>query len=312
MALSVAEVVFDPCDMSRIYSSEMTYNVPRKVLEEWLQGVGFGRKEPYTAEEQERLKQDIRNLWDRIVDSKGKSYTGVACITAGAPGSGKTTVLEAEIEQNSLFHDFKIAYVCPYSVCLKGMDLTYGADVGSSTAVEVRKAAYDKWRPGSNAAAHLILAHLIRDKLSFYFGSTSTGALMANSFEFLKLQDYHIHLLHVSAPDDVRWASIAKWDQEFVQTTEEDVIEKGKLLPQRISDTYLKYASRIDFYWRPSRDEEALLAAKFEKLTGVVLVVNREYYSNIKGVHDAGCRALEREDLLWENTVGKIPHDFLM
>ena len=50
------------------------------------------------------------------------------------------------------------------------------------------------------------------------------------------------------APDDVRWACVKQRDKTFAQTTEQDVIEKGLLLPQRINDMFLAYADRIDFY----------------------------------------------------------------
>jgi hypothetical protein len=54
-------------------------------------------------------------------------------------------------------------------------------------------------------------------------------------------------LIHVSAPDDVRWGSIQERDKTFVQTTEQDIKEKWLLLPQRINDTFLKYADRLSF-----------------------------------------------------------------
>lgn len=47
-----------------------------------------------------------------------------------------------------------------------------------------------------------------------------------------------------------------------VQTTEQDVREKGLLLSQRINDTFLKYVDEIKFYYRDGVKQDAVLAAK--------------------------------------------------
>src|SRR5205085_8823258 len=91
----------------------------------------------------------------------------------------------------------------------------------------IRQELYNKWRPGSNAATHLILAHLIRQQYAFYFGTTASSPSTGKFLEFLKSKGYTIKLLHLTAPDDVRWASVQERDKIFVQTTEEDIRDKG-------------------------------------------------------------------------------------
>jgi predicted ABC-type ATPase len=124
-------------------------------------------------------------------------------ITAGAPGSGKTTVLEQDREGEN------IAYMDPDAICLKRQELTYLADIASHDgSPESRLEAYNKWRPASNAAAHIILGNLIREKCAFDVGTTSSSPMTYKFFEFLKSQGYEIKLLHIIAPDDVRIGSI--------------------------------------------------------------------------------------------------------
>lgn len=200
------------------------------------------------------------------------------------------------------------AYICPDDVCLKNQTRTYKKDLENG---ESWQDAYNKWRPGSNAATHLILANLIREKYAFYFGSTSTGPATGKFFEFIKKQDYQIRLIHVTAPDDVRWESIKERDQTFVQTTEQDVKEKGLLLPQRITDTYLAFADVIEFYYRDGVKKDAELAATWirnpknsEKL-GTLNINDLSKYEPIKAIHNAAVENLKRSDITWESTVEK-------
>lgn len=68
----------------------------------------------------------------------------------------------------------------------------------------------------------------------------------------------------MTASDAVRWGSIIARDKQFVQTTEADIRDKGKMFPQRIRDTYLKYADEIEFYYRDAVDQNAILAGKWK------------------------------------------------
>jgi hypothetical protein len=224
-------------------------------------------------------------------------------MTAGAPGAGKTTKMRADLRGENR------AYNCPDDVCLQGQTRTYWVDIESGDGSKAaRLAAYNKWRPGSNAAAHLILANLIREGYAFYFGTTSTGPATSTFFEFLKMNGYQIRLIHISAPDDVRWASIQERDKTFVQTTETDVREKGFLLPQRIMDTYLKHADIIEFYYRSGVSKDAELGAtwvrnKGEAKLGTLEIVAPLEYGAIKDIHNAAVTALGRPELSWEATV---------
>ncbi len=260
----------DVCNLGRIYNESYQYSLPPKVLESFLSGKAFDHPEVYTGEENE--------LYQSIVVTH-PARENLAIITAGAPGAGKTVKLRQDLEANAS-KGRHYAYICPDDVCLKNQTRTYVADRGESMAV--RQHAYTKWRPGSNAAAHLILGNLIREKYAFYFGST---------------------------PDDVRWGSIQERDKTFVQTTEQDVQEKGLLLPQRISDTFLKYADQIEFYYRGDVQQDAVLAARWlrnrdvSEFSGTLQILEPQQYEQIKSVHDAAVGVLQKPELLWQNVV---------
>lgn len=284
----------DVCDLNRIYSEEFTYSLPRKNLEEMLSGVAFDNKIPYTEQERQDLIEDINNIYHEIM-AKNPEKTNMAVISAGAPGAGKTFLMRTLLEEEAA-EGRQFAYIDPDDVCLKKQRHTYLKDIEASDGCfESHKAAYDKWRPASNAANHIILANLIRDHVSFFFGSTSSSPYTNRSFDFLKRHGYEIRLIHVTAPDDVRWKSIQKRDQTFVQTTEKDVKEKGVLVPQRLQDTYLPYASEIDFYYRAGVDEPAQLAKKVilsALENGVATETRRVEYGSseamegVKKIHD--------------------------
>lgn len=274
----------------------------------------FDHPEVYSEEEGMRLREDINDLYQKIL-SANPVKGNLAVMTAGAPGAGKTTKMRQDLERKAA--DGKsYAYICPDDVCLKNQTRTYLAEIQSGNgSKEARQNAYNKWRPGSNAATHLILANLIREKYSFYFGTTSTGSATSKFFDFLKKRGYQIRLIHVSAPDDVRWESIKERDKTFVQTTEQDVREKGLLLPQRINDTFLSYADEIEFYYRGGVDQNALLAAKWTRnigtQVGTLQIIDASKYDQIKMIHNSAVERLNRPELLWESTVEKSSRIFV-
>lgn len=296
------------CNLDLIYNNSYKYSLPKNILEGYLSGKGFDYTQIYTGDEAERLYQDINEIYQNILMEEPLKEN-LAIMTAGAPGAGKTLKLRQDREAN-LLKGKKIAYICPDDVCLKSQTRTYKAEIANSdNSKETRQAAYNKWRPGSNAATHLILGNLIKEKYAFYFGTTSTGNATHIFLKFLKDQGYKIRLLHITAPDDIRWESIKERDKTFVQTTETDVREKGNLLPQRINDTFLKYADEIEFYYRDGIKKDAILAATWirnentSQSLGNLQIFSQELYENIKNIHNSMAKALNRADLYWESTV---------
>ena len=117
-------------------------------------------------------------------------------------------------------------------------------------------------------------------------------------------------MLHISAPDDVRHGSLAKRDQVFVQHTSEDAVLKELLVHERIQDTFLKYADKIDFFYRAGIDEAAVLSATWERIgegqgeaRGTLAIHNPEVYQTLTKLHDTVCEKMKRPDLMWSATV---------
>lgn len=306
---SLSAASHDICNLDPIYNENYTYSLPRQVLESFLSGKGFDYPHPYSEDELARLRTDIATLYETILSTHPVKEKQ-AVITAGAPGAGKTIKMRQDLDRKAL-EGKTFAYICPDDVCLQNQVKTYQEEINSGDrGKEARQAAYNKWRAGSNAATHIILANLIREQYAFYFGSTSSSPNTNRFFEFLKKQGYHIRLIHVTAPDEVRWRSIQKRDETFIQTTEEDVRQKGLLLPQRIMDTFLRYADEIEFYYRDDVDQNAQLAAIWIRKSdapfqGTLQIVSPKDYEKIKAIHNTAVNVLEKPELQWDATVEK-------
>lgn len=292
-------------DLARIYGADFSYSLPRTELEKYFSGRAFDHKENYTPEQQARLHADITRLYEQVIPKQPSQYNPPeAILTAGGPGVGKTMLMR------SLAQSTAYPYICPDDVCLReGMPDSYLADIiASNRSATSRLELYNRWRPGSNAATHLILANLIRKKHPFYFGTTSSGPFTWKLLELLQQQGYQITLLHVSSPTDICFKSLQKRDQTFIQTTEEDVRNKALLVPQRVHDTYFKYASKIEFYYRDEVDSDARLAATWIRTApeyGSLAIQNQADYRKIQEIHDAVATQLQRPELYWKECVEK-------
>ncbi len=281
----------DLFNMDTIYNEQFTYSLPRSVLESWGKGLGFPDNEvEYTPTEIEALKFDIMEIWNRI-QSRKLAQSKEIILTAGAPGVGKTLLERGMWEASPEF-----AYICPDDVCLKEMKKTHKEMITKDPSPEGMRAAYNKWRAASNYAHHIITANLIRQKQSFYFGTTASGDKTYRFLDFLKTSGYSIRILYVSAPDQVRFDSIAKRDQVFIQTTDQDILNKQLMVHERVQDTFVKYADRIDFYFRTAVDQAPVLAATWIKKDDKahLEVVNPAVYAEMTTLHDKVCDGMQK------------------
>lgn len=286
-------------DHTAIYNEEFNFSLPQTFLEQYARGLGFDNKIEYTREEQDALRFDILKVWEGIQARKpSHSDQPKIVLTAGAPGVGKTTLLQRYVQQ---LPDF--AYICPDDVCLKQMKMTYGEYVKKTRDLA---GGYLKWRAGSNYGHHLITAHLVQSKTNFLYGTTASSDKTGLFLDFLKKNGYQIEILHVMAPDQVRWDSIAKRDKVFVQQSSQDVINKQLLVHERIQDTFLKYADKIFFYYRDGVDNPAILGGAWiatEDGKGYLEIANPEILEKVKALHNSVCEGMNKPHLKWENTV---------
>jgi len=290
----------DLFNMDTIYNSEFSYSLPRSVLESWGKGLGFpDNKDEYSAAEIEDLNFDIMQIWNRIQSRKLAQSPKEIILTAGAPGVGKTLLERGMWEASPEF-----AYICPDDVCLREMEKTYQEMVAKDSSPEGRKAAYNKWRAASNYAHHIITANLIRQNQSFFFGTTASGDKTFLFLDFLKKNGYTVRILYVSAPDQIRFDSIAARDKVFIQTTDQDVLNKQLMVHERVQDTFVKYADRIDFYFRAAVNEAPKLAAVWIKNDGKAHldVINPAVYAEMTALHDKVCDGMKKPEHHWANT----------
>jgi len=177
--------------------------------------------------------------------------------------------------------------------------------VAKDSSPEGMKAAYNKWRAASNYAHHIITANLIRQNQSFYFGTTASGDKTFLFLDFLKKNGYSIRILYVSAPDQVRFDSIAARDKVFIQTTDQDVLNKQLMVHERVQDTFVKYANRIDFFFRTAVDAAPILAATWIRHNDgktELEVVNQVAYNEMTALHDKVCDGMNKPEHKWANT----------
>jgi predicted ABC-type ATPase len=302
---------YDIFNFDLIYNEKFSYSFPKELLEKSLNGKIYSNG--YNPDELSKSKKDIEEIfWNTM--SKNLVKGNSAVILAGAPGAGKTTLLIQKLkEENQKLKekdkkDSEYAYVCP-DKCLKELKRTYVADINlNKDSFETKNNAYTKWRDLSIAAKDIILAHLIKEKYSFYFDTTCSSPHTWKFLKLLKKHEYKIKIIHVSAPDKIRWESTKERDKTFVKTTKEDIYQKGLDVPQRINDTFLKYADEIEFHYRSGVFKSATLAAKWlknkdvSKYKGTLEIINQKAYEGIKKVHNTAIENF-KPNLKWEKAV---------
>ena len=105
-------------------------------------------------------------------------------------------------------------------------------------------------------------------KYSIAHGSTSTSPHMGSLYQRIKARGYRITLLLCYSNDETRRQCIANREKEqgFVQCDPNDVVEKGKMFPERF-DVYFQYADELFFFWNDELTHGQLPrpCAKFEK-----------------------------------------------
>lgn len=221
-------------------------------------------KAPYVDPDAVFLKHNMKNSYQADIDSSLTSlHSLVRFVKEYTPGpiSSLVNVVINAVRSTGVFNliPSKLTFIDEKSI---------------------RKAAYDTWRPASNFLTHIHIADYVAKGSSFIFGTTSSSEQMASTFEYFKDKGYDIRLIHVSAPDEVRVASIKLRDKEFVQTTDEDIREKGNLVPERINDTYMRYADAIEFHYRDKAEGDAVHAATWIYLQGLT-IHNKEAYQAV-------------------------------
>jgi len=256
----------------------------------------------YGEEEKMAIEQDlgvVRSICLQEIKENRNQRKPVYLATAGAPGARKTTILERFIKDHPSFSE--VAYIDPDQRTLKFMAHTYHSQSLSARSVATypdyalaTKAAYEKWRGGSNYIALTLLEEAFDHSRDIAHGTTSTGAHIPNFLSKVKNAGYEIVLLLCSCEDSFRRQSIQYRNdsQKFYQSTPEDGVSKGKFFSQRMS-AYFTYADTLYLFWSDDLSTPERLSAIFAD--GSLKIVDREAFNRFISKFDADRVLLERE-----------------
>ena len=217
----------------------------------------------YIEAEKTRLYEVLKQGQPRNQLQKGQIKNFV--LTAGGPGSGKTTLINNVYDQTLRARkDMQMSgvsiYIDPDETILKNM-VRYQQDLGDQSP-ENQVAAYTKWRWASNYISHSLMNRACDDGFDIFYGTTGTSPAMLDLYDKIHAQGYEITVLVVAAPDAVRVESSHKRHAEKRDrfTPEKDVVEKGKMAYASIANHFLK-ADSLAVHWRDQVDASPVLAA---------------------------------------------------
>ena len=254
--------------------------------------------ETYSEGEKDRIEKDLAVIRSVCLDGTKNSEERFYLATAGGPGARKTTILEKFVAAHPEYRDS--VYLDPDPRTLKFMVHTYYQSLTPLAISEgkeygaVIKAAYDKWRAGSNYIVLTLFEEAVAAGRSVVYGTTSTGAHTPAFFRKLKENGYKIVLLLCSCPDSLRREAIEYRNGvvRFYQSSPEDAVAKGRFFPERMG-AYFEQADLMYFYWSDDLFSDERLAAVWEK--GCLQIRDREAMDRFRDKYEADRAALAEE-----------------
>ncbi len=226
----------------------------------------------YDDEEKEDIAKDLEVVRSvchvKEAPSKDRPFY---LASAGGPGSRKSTILERFIQNNPEFQSG--VYLDPDHRALKFMAHTYydkslnALQMASNPDyLEIRKAAYEKWRGASNYITFVLLEEVLQKKSDTIHGTTLTGAYVPEFLKKLKAEGYHITLVLCYCEDEIRQEAIEyrNNEQRWYQSVPDDASSKGKFFVEKLS-VYFQYADTLHLYWSDDLMAEERIAAVFDK-----------------------------------------------
>ena len=211
--------------------------------------------------------------------------------TAGAPGSGKSYLLEHELQTASDPRYTAMVKVDPDRYVMLEMktyaDALKNAQEPGRTPPEGAIKAYDAARPGSNSIANRLLNEAVATGRHVAHGTTLTTPHAAKLLDSLCERGYERHLLLVSAPDDFRQAAVEHRNtvEGFDQVTPADFRAKGKDATLRTAD-WLGHTDRASVFLNNDLGQEPALAATFTPEAGLRVQDASAYNAYVQDYHD--------------------------
>mgnify|MGYP000170898873 CR=1 FL=1 len=236
----------------------MNYLLDPKIVESLLEKPIElnGKSFHYTNEELDHIKQEANRLFNEFTAGKTPRPENERryFITAGGPGSGKSTLVEQLIEVDPVMKN--AVYVDPDETIMRNMP-AFKKDV-SKNGVED---AYSKWRWASQYIWHSIRNRAAQEGYDIINGTTATSDLVNLEYENVLKAGYKPVTIAVCASEQVRRESVQKrYDvtgERYVP--EEDIKNKGAAFFDKIP-LYIRYSSAVHFYHRDEMSKDAELA----------------------------------------------------
>ncbi|MBN2479092.1 MAG: zeta toxin family protein [Parachlamydiales bacterium] len=232
--------------------------------------------ENYSVEDLKKIFLDFQILKESTFKNAEKNK--IFLVTAGAPNSGKSTILENEIRSS----DTKYAYVDPDRSCLFNMENTYKQDIFSKSRTP--QEAYEHWRDASNFLSNVFLAYGLDKGYAIANGTTMTALASEKVLQSISGKyNYKVKMVHINCRDDLRIESEKlRRESGVFQCSDEDLIEKGKMFFDRLP-VYLANCPDITFYLRSTYDISIKAAEKNE---GQLTIFDASAFKAIKTLHD--------------------------
>lgn len=239
----------------------------------------------YTEEELECIYKDF-------VEIRQQTFIGVTkqrdyLVTAGAPTSGKSTILEGIMEGKNCLElgDRQItrAYIDPDRSCLFKMEHTYRHDL--ATGRRDPQKAYEHWREASNFLSNVYLAIALKEGYAIAHGSTMATPFAKNALKAIQnLYGYKIAMIHVTCDEEIRKESERqRRARGVVQCTDADFYDKQRLFFTLLED-YIASAPTIFFCYRSDMSTISW-AAKIDQ--GRLFTYDAASFHKIWEAHDA-------------------------
>lgn len=205
----------------------------------------------YAPQEHDLIHAEADRLYPLLSDHCTKPGTGSKrlILTAGAPGAGKTVLLNQWVQARPA--DQRGIYIDPDETILKAM-IPYQEDLASGDPVlGTLSGAYGKWRAASNYIAGTLINRACADGYDIVYGTTATSPSIKTFYENAKAAGYETTTLIVAAPEDVRRDSVRiRYELERDRFTPvADVVAKGRMFYERLP-LYFDLSDHFQLYWR--------------------------------------------------------------
>lgn len=234
--------------------------------------------ETYYSEEQVAyIKGCLASLFNSVTEGKRPVAPGKQQFisTAGAPGSGKSVLLEHELANNPTYKNF--VYLDPDEVAIKMIGRYNDMVARYADKRDGLHMAYTVWRNASNYLHNSLMNMVAKQGYNIALGTTATGGAMSKLYEGLKAQNFTIKTLVLAADDQTRADSlIQRFNVEQTRYLPADhAVDKADAFIEKFP-LYFKESDEVELFWRSGANESAVKAASYSQKDNQAVVNKHE------------------------------------